>query len=395
MRPLRVLRVLMVVEKLYGLGGAQAQALRLARALRSEGVEARIVTGRWRLREPWRAEVEGVPVTAVFTAFKMLHLKGLRKLGMYVYLSSLLLHLWLRRRSYDVLHVHSATSSAFAVALAGRWFGKPTVMKVMASGGWSDFKRMRRGGEVPGSAWMARRLRSVSRVICLNAEAEAECRAEGFAPEQCVSIPNGFPVGEVAPRAEQRRGADLLLLFAGRLDAQKDPAALLEAVAIAAASPGGAGVRARFLGDGPARRDLERRARELGVEGRVEILGRVDDVPAHLREADAFVLPSRSEGISNALLEAMAHGLPCVATRIPGNVDLVRDRETGLLVSPGDPRDLARAILELAQDPGLRERLGRAGRALVEARFDMRAVAHRYAELYRGLLEPASVAATA
>jgi glycosyltransferase involved in cell wall biosynthesis len=86
----------------------------------------------------------------------------------------------------------------------------------------------------------------------------------------------------------------------------------------------------------------------------------------------------------------MAHGVPCVVTRIPGNTDLVNHRETGLLVEPGDAEDLARAILELAGDPALREKLGRAGRAVVEAHFDIDRVAERYAELYRGLVASAS-----
>src|SRR5262245_16115847 len=118
----------MVVEKLYGLGGAQQQALRLARSLGVEGIEASVVTGRWRRSEPRRAAVDGVPVRAIFTALKMWHLKGLRKLGMYVFLLRLLAYLVAHRRDYDVLHVHSATVSAFAVAIAGRWLGKPTVM---------------------------------------------------------------------------------------------------------------------------------------------------------------------------------------------------------------------------------------------------------------------------
>jgi glycosyltransferase involved in cell wall biosynthesis len=82
----------------------------------------------------------------------------------------------------------------------------------------------------------------------------------------------------------------------------------------------------------------------------------------------------------------MAHALPCVATEIPGNVDLIRDRETGLLVRPSDREDLARAIRELAGSEELRARLGRAGRAFVEERFDMEGVARRYLELYRTLV---------
>jgi glycosyltransferase involved in cell wall biosynthesis len=388
-------RVLMVVEKLHGLGGAQKQALRLVRALRAHGIESRIVTGRWRWSEPRRAEMDGVPVTAVFTAFKLFHLKGLRKLGMYIYAASLFVHLWLHRRSYDIIHVHSATVSAFPVAIAGRRLKKPTVMKMMASGGWSDLKRMRERGEVPGSAFMARRFRGIDRVICLNSEAEAECREEGFSDAQRVMIPNGFPVGDVTPKASYAARERVVVTYAGRLDAQKNPGALLDAVSILAES------RARdfavqFLGDGPQRAELERRARELRLADIVTFTGRVDDVPSRLLDTDIFVLPSLSEGISNALLEAMAYGLPCIATRIPGNVELVRDRETGILVEPNDARGIASALRELASDPGLRERLGRAARRLVEQQFDIDAIAKRYAALYGALLsrEAAAVAPT-
>lgn len=387
----RPLRVLMVVEKLHGLGGAQQQALRLARALGRCGVESRVVTGRWRWSEPRRGEVEGVPVQGLFTAYKGFHLKGLRKLGVYVYLVSLFLHLWLTRKTYDVLHVHSATVSAFAVALMGRWLRKPTIMKVMASGGWSDFKRMRDGTEVPGSARMARRFLLIDRVVCLNAEAEAECRAFGFPPERCFRTPNGFPVKDVVPRGDYRARESLVITFAGRLDPQKSPQVLLEALVETARNLGTLKIEVRILGDGPQRLELERLAERLGVASLVKFLGRVDDVPVHLAVTDIFVLPSLSEGISNALLEAMAHGIACVATSIPGNKDLVRDRECGLLVPTGDPQALAVAILELAREPALRERLGREARRQIVERFDIETVAARYAELYRQLLQPAAV----
>jgi glycosyltransferase involved in cell wall biosynthesis len=222
-------------------------------------------------------------------------------------------------------------------------------------------------------------------VVCLNAEAEAECAAEGFGPERRFCVPNGFPVRDVTPRADYRGRSGVLVLYAGRLDEQKDVSTLLEAMARASRAPEGAGVRARLLGDGPDREKLESRARDLGITETVEILGRVDDVPSHLREADIFVLPSLSEGISNALLEAMAHGVPCVASRIPGNADLVIDRETGILFEPRDAGALAGAVLDLAADSALRERLGRAGRELVEERFDIDSVAGKYAEMYREL----------
>jgi glycosyltransferase involved in cell wall biosynthesis len=336
--------------------------------------------------------MEGTRVRALFTAFKLFHVKGLRKFGNYIFLVSLLFHLFLHRKSFDVIHVHSATVSALGVALAGRWLRKPTVMKVMASGEWSDFRRMRRGGEIPWGGCFLRWLRHVDRVICVNREAGDECEREGFPAEKRVSIPNGFPALEVVPVADYPEKGEILVTFVGRLDAQKNPALLMNALHLAAVEGGGPRIRARFLGDGPQKADLIEESKRLGLESQVEFLGRVENVPEHLRATDIFVLPSLSEGVSNALLEAMAHGLPCIATAIPGNTDLILDRRTGLLVEPGDPCALSRAILEVARDCKLRASLGRAGRAQILEHFDMEGVARRYAELYRSLLAAAAPA---
>ena len=103
-------------------------------------------------------------------------------------------------------------------------------------------------------------------------------------------------------------------------------------------------------------------------------------------ESDCFVLPSLSEGMSNALLEAMATGLPCIASDIAGNNNLIRDRHNGILVPPKDELALAKALLELSQDEGLRQRLGQAARCTVEEQYSLHSVAQRYAALYQSLL---------
>ena len=382
-------RVMMIVERLYALGGAQQQALRLSRALEEHGVRSSIVTGRWRRAEPRRAELEGVPVTAVFTAFKGFHVKGLRKFGVYLYMVNLFLHLLLRRREFDVIHVHSATVSALVAAFAGRKLGKPVVMKVMASGQWGDFKRMRSGEVLAGARRLMRRLLDVDRVVCLNRQVADECLEEGFVEEQLFPVPNGFPIDGVAARDSYPDRDELEVVFSGRLDPQKNPDLLLEASALAMAVPGAPRMRVRFLGDGPLASSLEERARALGLEDRVRFLGRVNDVPRHLAEADIFVLPSLSEGISNALLEALAHGVPAIATDIPGNRDLIEDGRTGILVPSGDAPALSGALLRLAVDRALRQALGRGGRHLVEDRFDLRKVAGLYAEMYREIVQSA------
>jgi glycosyltransferase involved in cell wall biosynthesis len=126
--------------------------------------------------------------------------------------------------------------------------------------------------------------------------------------------------------------------------------------------------------------------RRLGIEGNVKFVGGVKRIPALLKTSSVFCLLSRSEGLCNALLEAMAARLPCIATRVGGNPEVVQDQETGYLVPPNDPQAAAAALLELLRDQGRRTAMGSAGRAVVEKQFTVQAMVHRIADLYNGLL---------
>jgi glycosyltransferase involved in cell wall biosynthesis len=153
---------------------------------------------------------------------------------------------------------------------------------------------------------------------------------------------------------------------------------LLRATAIIAAP-----FRLEIAGDGPSRPMLEALAKELNLEDRARFLGRVDDVPALLGRASMLVLPSRMEGISLTLLEAMARGLPCVATRVGGNPEVVIDGETGLLVPSENPEALASAIQALGNDPERAAAFGQAGRARAERHFDIRRTVAIYEAIYQ------------
>jgi glycosyltransferase involved in cell wall biosynthesis len=145
-------------------------------------------------------------------------------------------------------------------------------------------------------------------------------------------------------------------------------------------------VRLRIIGDGPERGMLEKQCHDLGLKGRVEFLGFHEDVPSLLAEADAFVLASRSEGLSCSVVEAMAAGLPCVVTDVGGNGELVIDGETGLLVPAGEVETLGRRMAELACDPCLAANLGASARNRAEHSFSLSATLRSYDELYRNLL---------
>ena len=166
----------------------------------------------------------------------------------------------------------------------------------------------------------------------------------------------------------------------GRLDPVKDQVGLIRAFAQVANK--GPSVLV-IAGDGPSRRQLEALVGELALGDRVRLLGERDDVPLILRALDIFVLSSIGEGISNAILEAMATGLPVIATRVGGNSELVRDGLTGRLIEPRSPEALAEALAAYGDDPGLARAHGAAGRERVAREFGLDRMRAAYTALYR------------
>lgn len=172
---------------------------------------------------------------------------------------------------------------------------------------------------------------------------------------------------------------EFVFLFLGRLHPTKDLTTLLTASAIASRSR-------RFtvwlVGEGPERPLLERQAVEMNLEGIVRFVGAASDVTPFLAAADAFVMSSATEGLPMALLEAMAHSLPCIATAVGGIPELL-ENGTGIVVPPKDPQRLAQAMTRLIDDLDLRSTLARCGREKAESEFDLEQIADRYLELMK------------
>jgi glycosyltransferase involved in cell wall biosynthesis len=211
--------------------------------------------------------------------------------------------------------------------------------------------------------------------------------AAGIAPasERLVLVRNGVPVPEPIAEAARagvrgRLGLDpaaIAVLFAGELSERKQPLQFAQAVRAArAATPQVVGL---IAGDGP----LSPRLRSLEWEG-LRLLGQRDDVPDLLGASDVFALPSLREGLSYALLEAMALGRPPLVSDAPGNPDAVGD--AGLIVPAGDTDELGSALARLAGDAGLRERLGAAARERVRERFSLEAMREGTARVYERAL---------
>ncbi|MCC7486315.1 MAG: TIGR03088 family PEP-CTERM/XrtA system glycosyltransferase [Burkholderiales bacterium] len=215
----------------------------------------------------------------------------------------------------------------------------------------------------------------------------------GVDPGRITQIYNGVDAELFHPAAGAREslalpGAADTGLFVigtvGRMQDVKDQPTLARAFVALAREAGAHARRLRLVmvGDGPLRAEAHRVLAEAGLTDQAWLPGSRDDIPGVMRGLDLFVLPSLAEGISNTLLEAMASGLPVVATAVGGNPELVEDGMTGTLVAPGDPAAMARAMLAYFRDPALGRRHGGAGLAAVAARFRMEAMTAAYLRVY-------------
>lgn len=194
-------------------------------------------------------------------------------------------------------------------------------------------------------------------------------------------IPNGVDTERFHPRATPRPKGPWVIGAAGRLHPIKNFPLILKAVARLPAPFGD--VRVRYAGDGPQREELVTTARELGLEDRLELKGHVEDVPGFLRDLDVFVLSSDNEANPNALLEAMASGLPCVSCAVGGAVEVSNHGKAARLVPARDPEQMAQALTELLENAALRDTLGQQARAWVLEEYGQSTMMDRYEELYR------------
>jgi glycosyltransferase involved in cell wall biosynthesis len=195
------------------------------------------------------------------------------------------------------------------------------------------------------------------------------------------SVPNGVPdLGPPSTTTPSKRPR-LVVGSVGRLDAMKGYDILLRAIAQVEGS------QVVIWGDGAERTALEQLAQNLGVGDRVALPGWVDNPRTHLPLIDIFVLPSRSEGFPLAIVEAMLAARPVIATRVGSVAEMVLEGETGLLIEKDDVAALVRALRCLQGDAAWRERLGQRGRDLAVAQFTAQAMAQRYEDLWRSLVE--------
>lgn len=242
-----------------------------------------------------------------------------------------------------------------------------------------------------------RAIRHAAAVVVVSEAGREQVQAAGVTPARVRLVPNGIDVDAVRAEAGTARAAlraewgladgDLALLTLGRLSPEKGQRVLLEALALVPASAA-ARVRLLVVGDGAERAALETLAQTTSTDGRVRFLGWRTDPHRCLGAADLFVLPSLREGLPLALLEAMAVGLPIVATAVGGVPEALDHGEAGLLVPPGDATALAVALRTLGTDAAQRRRMGQAAESRARTAYGAAAQAAALLAVYRSVRPP-------
>ncbi len=287
----------------------------------------------------------------------------------------------------DLVHTHSSKAGILG-RLAARLAGVPVAVHTVH--GWSF--NATQAAPVREVYVQLERIaaRSTQRLIVVAAGDRAKGLAHGIGrPEQYVVVRSGIDVSEFERPSVPRNEARTRLGFAPEqvvvgtvacLKPQKAPLDFLRAAALAHARD----PRLRFLvaGDGELRPAMESLVRDLGLSDVVRLLGWRRDVPDLLHAMDVFLLTSRFEGLPRSVLQAMAAGIPVVATAVDGTPEIVHDGETGLLVPPGRPDLAAQRVLELVADPALRARCVSGARAVLTREFDIRQMVRNLDRLY-------------
>jgi glycosyltransferase involved in cell wall biosynthesis len=365
----------LVFASSFNIGGSERQALELFRNLDRAKVDSRLAS--FSTKGPL---VDLLPCT--LEQVQTFPLDGfLRKSFMD---HALRLYRYLKIERIDVVQCFDFYSNLFAIPVA-RVAGVPVILAA---------RREESTIKTPLQRWVQRKCYGFATGVIANAHSirEAVINEEHVDSHRVWAIPNGLDVQafdeqtrKAKPSGTGSHGKELRIAVVASLRPEKGHGVFLGAVAILA--PRYPDAEFLIAGDGPMRGQIETQIDQLGLQGRVHLLGAIRAIPEFLKTLDCLVLPSvTNEGFPNAVMEAMAAGLPVVATDTGGTRDLVIDGDTGFVVRPKNVEELAARLETLCRDAELRCKMGEAGRWRVVNNFTTQHMARQYEDLYKTLL---------
>jgi glycosyltransferase involved in cell wall biosynthesis len=293
---------------------------------------------------------------------------------------------FLRREKFDVMHAHDLWSNLMGVP-AARLAGVPAIISSRRDLAHFDWYQGRK------RTWL-RRIQNLSNIVLANATPirDALIAEDGFAPEKLRVIHNGVDTQKFQQGKRDRARlfpgleAAKLVVLVGNMhsDVKGHPWLIAAAPDVIRGVPE---TRFVFAGDGDLRPELEKQAADLGIRDRFLFLGRRSNIPDILASCDIAILPSRAEGLPNAVLEYMAAGLPTIASRVGGNAELVQEGVTGLLVPAEDSKAISEALLRLLRDSDLSRSIAANGRRIAVENYSFDRLLREVDDLYSELLE--------
>ncbi len=273
----------------------------------------------------------------------------------------------------SIIHVHETLWLSGAASAFAQSQNIPVLAKTATNPAWEPL-----GYDVPFRGYFSRKRKSCY-FLALNSHLVGDLIQNGIPLNHIFQIPNGV----IVPGSFNRTDESFNVLFVANFSQGVEEKAfdvLIHAWRSVVRSVPSA--RLLLLGDGDSSQ-WETLVESMSLQESVVFVGWTDDPASYYPQTSLFVLPSRVEGMSNALLEAQSYGLPCVVSDIPGNLAVVEDGVNGLVVPVGDEQDLAKALICLLLDPSLRETLGTKAHQIAASRFSMESVAERLVETYR------------
>lgn len=379
-------------------GGGETQARAVAEGLIARGFSVFVITRRS------DAALRKIERYGPVTVYRLPPAgpRNLRKWGLLVTSIPLLLRL---RRHYDLIYVSGFRVVGITSILMGRLLGKPCVLKADSLGEMSGafFTAGLRRLKLSGSsllfrlflAWRNSLLRCASAYIAISSEVRSELIRHGIDPGAIRAIPNSVdpdrfrPVDPSSKRAIRARldipVTDRVVIYTGRLVSYKGLPLLLYVWREIQARH--AHVRLLLVGSGGldihnCEDDLKAYVQSNNLQESVTFAGETEHVHEYLQASDIFVFPTESEAFGISLIEAMACGLPSIATSVGGVKDILEHGRNGLVVRPGDFQQLYAALDTLLEDGAFSERLGAQGRRTARERYSTQAIVQQYASLF-------------
>lgn len=371
------IQVAMIIQDYFPrLGGAEKQLSALAPLLKERGVELYILTRRY----PGLGKYELIDEVPVYRLpiFKTKTLTSL--------IFTLTAIPVIRRLEPDIIHAHGLLSPTTTAVMAKRLLRIPVVSKSLRGGILGDLARLIK--KPFGHRRFHMLQKQVDAFVVISNEIKHELMESGISPERCFFIPNGVNLDKFQPATQDAKNQlrkQLLLpegplvISVGRLELEKRVDQLIQVWLEIRRQYSDANLL--ILGTGSQEENLKRMA-----AGNVLFRGAVDNVAAYLKAADLFVLPSVAEGLSNALLEAIASGVPVVATATGGTTDIVRHKISGWLIHDYTPQNLVEGIQAFLNNESLRKDCALEGRRVVLENYSLPNTADKLRELYDSLL---------